>query len=105
MQTLAEALAIATLRGDLVAAYALADRLLEERAEGAMPEARAAQLRQETGRVQVLGEVVWMWPEFQAFIHRLGVAASLSTMALTIQLTLGEPVLITQEYMPRAEGG
>lgn len=100
--TLAEALALAILKGDTVAAYALADSLLEERAAGGM-EKRADAMANDGARHFALSRDVYNWPEFRAFADRLGVVRSLSTQVLTIRLAFDEVVAVTQEYIPEAE--
>jgi hypothetical protein len=42
------------------------------------------------------------WPEYKAFAERLGIA-ELSSKSITIELRLGEPVVVVQEYIPKSK--
>lgn len=93
--TLAEAMAIAVLKGDHVAAYALADKLIEERQEKGIP------LRGDHETRSVTGYEVYNWPEFEAFARRLGFKYDLATRDVTIRLTVDEFVVIEHNYQAR----
>lgn len=96
-RSVAEMLAIAVLRGDEVAKWALVDQLLMER--DADP--RLFQNKLIEGRI-VSGYEVWSWPEFQRFIERLGVARGLPTVDLVIEMPLEGAVEIHQRYQARS---
>jgi hypothetical protein len=93
--TLGEALALAVLKGDKVAAYALADSLLEERARGGTP---LDEGYLESGRPGPTGYEVYHWPEFRAFAKRLGILWSVYTNEISLRLNVDEPVEINQSY-------
>lgn len=96
--TLAESMAIAVLKGDLLAAYALVDLLLEQRANPRSMLEQAAEthsLRLPTAD----SYVVFAWPEFRALCDRLGVAIDLRTRSLTIRLAMDKPVVVEQDYL------
>jgi hypothetical protein len=46
---------------------------------------------------------VYRWPEWKAFAKRLGIAEELSTVSLTIELCVGDTVVVTQKYIPKVE--
>jgi hypothetical protein len=52
----------------------------------------------ETKIPRTSGFAVWRWPEFQAFIDRLGVPLNLRTRKITIMLDEGNAIVI-QEYL------
>jgi hypothetical protein len=96
--TLAEAMAMAVLKGDLTAAYALADKLLEQRANPANLVEEAARLRHEQPFSLLDGYAVYHWPEFKAFAKRMGFLYDLATVDVTIRLKEGEAVIIQHTY-------
>lgn len=104
-QTLVEAMAIAVLRGDRAAAYALADKLIEEREEDQRPP-----MEKSPGR-HVNSLAVFRWPEFLAFLQRLGVKAEGSITAMSIVLRIGDAVRVTTNRvgkdttLPTPDGG
>ncbi len=83
--TLAESLAMAVLKGDTAAAYALADQLIEEREGFENLKQRAIATR--TYPYATDGYSVYSWPEFRAFCDRLGVLWDLRTIDITISST------------------
>lgn len=94
--TLAEALAMAVLKGDTAAAYALADQLLEERARGNTPlDAGYEEVRRLEG---AMSYQVYSWPEFKALCRRAGILWNLTTTDLVIELPLDGPLTIRQGY-------
>lgn len=96
-QTLGEAMAIAVLKGDKIAGYALADLLLEERERGVNAQARAAEeLRSYPTAMD--GYAVYRWPEFIAFCKRAGILWDLRTVRMAINIRLDEMVTIDQTY-------
>lgn len=101
---LAEQMAMAVIKGDRVAAYALADLLLEERANPSTMEQEAARIHNEN-RPAVDGYEVYRWPEFRAFAARLGFVWDLYTTDVTIRLAEGEAVIISHNYQGRAGPG
>lgn len=97
MITVAESLAIAVMRGDITAAYALADRLIEERDDGLSKMGQiAAEMAQHP--VALAGDV-WRWPEFRAFCNRAGILIRLRTTGLTIDLDIGKPMRVTHRHI------
>ncbi len=95
--TVGEAMAIVVLKGDKVAAYVLADKLIEESVETQKSRAiREAATREHP--IAFDGYEVYSWPEFQAFAKRLGLMWDLRTVNLTITINEGEAVSIKQEY-------
>lgn len=98
MRTLAEAMAVAVLKGDMVAAYALADKLQEQRDEGVDAQARAAKDLRENTRQAADGYDVYTWPEFQAFCKRAGILWDLRTISIEFRIAEGERMVIRQEY-------
>jgi hypothetical protein len=95
--TLGESMALAVLRGDRVAAYALADQLIEEYNGGFEKQAQAARALRE-GPQAYDGYDVYSWPEFQAFAKRLGVLWDLRTISIRILLDANERVEVEQVY-------
>lgn len=95
--TLAEEMALAVLRGDLVAASALADKLLEDRDSGVDAMAKAARALKEKRTVHQSHEV-YLSPEFEAFCKRFGILWDLRTVNMTIELPVGEAMVIKQTY-------
>lgn len=95
--TTAEAMAIAVLKGEMTAAYALADRLIEERDDGPEAMRQAAQALAE--QPAALSIDVWRWPEFQAFCGRADILTSLRTTGLTIDLSMGQPMRVTHQHI------
>jgi hypothetical protein len=102
MMNLAEAMALAVLKGDMVAAYALADKLLEQRENPTSAMDQAAKLRHEHRHgVVVSSYEVYHWPEFTALCKRLNILVDLATRDLTISLPLDGVVEVTQTYHGR----
>lgn len=95
--TLAEAMALAVLRGDMVAAYALADRLQEERAADPAAQAMAQAATRSAGPARC--HDVYQWPEFLAFARRLGFMWDLSTRDVVIRMPLDGLVEIEHNYV------
>lgn len=97
-RTLAEAMAVEVLRGDMVAAYALADRLLEQRDGGIDAQARAArELREHPTAADGYG--VYRWPEFIAFCKRAGILWDLRTVSMEFTIGEGQPLTVRQVYI------
>lgn len=96
--TLGEALAIAVLRGDHVAAYALADKLIEQRDEGADALAMAAKSLREETQIAHDGYSVYRWPEFEAFCKRAGILWDLRTISMTITIEEGGMLAVDHKY-------
>lgn len=95
--TLKEEMAMAVLKGDDGAAYALADELIRELQEGdASRTAVAEALR--LGPHCDDSYNVYHWPEFQAFAKRLGILWDLRTIDLTIKLIHRQRVVVEQTY-------
>lgn len=97
-RTLAQALAIAVLKEDDVAAYALIDKMLEER-ERSLHQQSLDQLK--TQATSAHSQDVYRSPEFQAFAKRLGILWGLHTLSLTIELPVEGMVKVTQSYHAR----
>lgn len=96
--TLDEALALAVLKGDRVAAYALADKLIEEREMGFDKlKAEAARFRQ-TVREAYDGYEVYSWPEFKAFCDRAGILYDLRTISISFKIEIGARLEINHVY-------
>lgn len=95
--TLAESLAMAVLKGDTVAAYALADALLEERERGGKPLDEGYR-ELIAGKGHSDGYVAYHWPEFRAFCKRAGILWSLNTISITIKLEEGAAISVDQQY-------
>lgn len=101
--TLGEQMAMAILKGDRVAAYALADLLLEERARGDTPlDQGYLERTKRTGVVD--GYSVYSWPEFKAFCKRAGILWDVGTRTLTITLQEDALLVVQQEYIGRDMG-
>lgn len=99
--TIGQQMALAVLRGDDVAAYALADKLMEERPQTFEQECEVdLQERRGTAKAHD-GYAVYHWPEFRAFMERLGVRWNLDTTRLSIHLNEGEMVRIDHQYAGR----
>jgi hypothetical protein len=97
-RTLAEEMALAVLRGDTVAAYALADQLLEERDGKVTKMAKAAEaLRRKA--IADDGYAVYRWPEFKAFCDRAGILWDLRTISMTFSIVEGGRLEIDQKYI------
>lgn len=95
--TLAESMAIAVLKGDMTAALALADQLIEERGGiKAEIEKHTGQWSRESAHA---GRVVYNWPEFRAFAERLGVMWHLRTVEVIITMRPDEPVHVNHTYL------
>jgi hypothetical protein len=97
VRTIAESMAIAVLKGDYVAAYALADRLIEESHDDQNKRA----LREIGVREQSIaddGFSVCQWPEFRAFARRLGFMYNLHAIGAVITIKSGEMVTIQHSY-------
>jgi hypothetical protein len=95
--TLAESMAIAVLKGDMVAAHALADRLMEERDEGFTAMARAAREVRDHDIVHS-GYAVYHWPEFRAFCDRAGILHDLRTISVRVTVPAEGRITVEQEY-------
>lgn len=96
--TLAEQMALCVLKGDMVAAYALADALVEERERGLTTQAQVAKELSEQTSVCHDGYSVYRWPEFQAFCRRAGFLWDLRTIKMTIYINEGERLRIDHQY-------
>jgi hypothetical protein len=99
---LAEALAVAVLKGDTAAAYALVDRLQEQRADD--PCQKSIDARGE-GAAPVMALDVYHWPEFMALCKRLGVLWGASTEEITIHLPIRGIVKVDHKYQGVNRGG
>src|SRR4051812_15287190 len=89
-------MAMAVLKGDRAAAYALADSLLEERERGDTP---LAQGYRERIRQHHMGEFeFYALPEFRALCQRVGILWDLNTVAMTITIAEGGLVTVNQTY-------
>lgn len=97
MLTLGEEMAMAVLRGDNAAAYALADKLIEERDDGVGKMAQAAVALRE-GEQAWDGYAVYGWPEFQAFCARAGILWDLRTINIAFSIKRGERMSVVHEY-------
>lgn len=95
--TLAESMALAVLKGDMVAAYALADKLQEERDEGFEKMAQAAAATRD--QIFADGFAVYQWPEFQAFCKRAGILWDLHTQSISFTLEEGSAMVVEQSYL------
>lgn len=93
--TLAEALAMAILKGDMAAAYALADLLHDDPGRDRLNEA-ARVAREAGGRAN--GRDVYGWPEFRAFARRLGFLWDHLTVDVAIFIPPYGPVQVTHKY-------
>lgn len=105
-KTLAEEMALAVLRGDSAAAYALADQLLEERDDKVTKMSKAAQaLSNRTTAGD--GYAIYHWPEFRAFCDRAGILWDLRTISITFTIEEGASLVVDQRYVgsnnPRQE--
>ncbi len=96
--TLADHMALAILRGDRVAAYALADLLKEERDGGTEKMSLAAQALREHTTMSSDGYSVYRWPEFRAFCKRAGILWDLRTVSITIRIAEGELLVVDHQY-------
>ena len=96
-KSLAEQMAIAVLRGDMGAALALADKLVEERNKGinGLIEERR-NLRETTSFLD--GFTLYHTPEFQAFCNRIGLIWELRTTNIVIRIPVEGLVEIEQTY-------
>lgn len=92
--TLEQELALAVLKGDMTAARALADRIIEV---DTTPLETMEALK-ESRRVPGLGMEVYHWPEFLALCKRLGVAWQLPTTSIVLTIREGEAVGVYHEY-------
>lgn len=93
-----EAMALAVLRGDKVAALMLADKLREDVYNDAYRRAAT----QTTQSRSIPSWEVYQWPEFRALCERLGVPWGLATLDFKLILLMGEFVVVEHEY--RASG-
>ena len=90
-------LALAYIRGDKVAMYALSDLIQEERfREGDKLEEILTALRNHPMAHD--SYTVYRWPEFQAFCKRAGIMWGLRTVDLEIILHSDEIMMIRQNY-------
>jgi hypothetical protein len=102
--TMEESLALAVLQGDRVAAWALVDRLIEERERGGrLAEATLAALHPNPPGFP-LGRDVYHWPEFRAFCRRLGLVWEIYTTGLVIRLDSESHVEIEHYYRGGDQG-
>lgn len=92
--TIAEAMALAVLKGDTAAAYALCDKLLEQR-ENPKKVIDEAWKILATRPGMVTGYEVYHWPEFQAFMTRLGIPIGLYNIEMDISLRMDEMVKVS----------
>lgn len=97
---LAEAMALAVLKGDRVAAYALADKLTEERLRDG--DILTGYSDRRAGHIS--GYEVYHWPEFQALAKKLGIFYDLRTVSMTITLPVEGNVEIVQSYLGTNNG-
>jgi hypothetical protein len=95
--TLSESLAMAVLKGDTVAAYALADLLLEQRARGDAPLDEGYTAIRDGPRAND-GYHVYAWPEFKAFCKRAGIMYDLLTISMVITIQEGGRLEVDQKY-------
>lgn len=95
--SLAESLALSVLKGDATAAYALADRLLEERDDGLTKMGQAARALKSSGTAS--GMAVWRWPEFESFCRRAGILIDLRTTGMTIHVPIQGPLRVEHHYI------
>ncbi len=96
-RTILDALAVAVLKEDELAAMALRD-MLEEKVDRQKLNDQARELRQ-TRRMVTTGTRVYGWPEFRAFCERLGILYDAITCDLVIEMYARGPVNIIQRYM------
>lgn len=96
--TLAESMAMAVLKGDMAAAYALAAKLIEQRESPSTPMEEAAKLIYERGNRVVHSSHVYMSEEFQGFCRRFGIAWDIRTVAMTITLPADGLMSVDQSY-------
>lgn len=99
LKTLAEAMAIAVLRGEMDAALALADKLTEERDQGTANERIIKNYRSQNARLAADGYAVYQWPEFRAFALRLGVMVDHNTWEISFAIREGEVVEVNHRYV------
>lgn len=105
-QTLAEAMALAVIRGDMVAAYALADMLIMEKNAGdGGVAAQAASVIRGWPIAHIAGYDVYNSPEFEAFARKFGIAWDLNTVNMTIHLPADGPMSVIQEYRGSTPNG
>lgn len=97
LRTLGEEMAVAVLRGDMVAAYTLADMLQEERDSGGSPMAKASKGMHNNPTASD-GYRVYHWPEFRAFCKRAGICIDLKTVDIIITIKEGSPLQVEQRY-------
>lgn len=100
-KTLLEALAIACLKGDLTAGYAIVDRLIEMRDNPDWDRARQIREKRICHPEQ---DRVYHWPEFQAFAKRLGILWHLGTTTLIIKFAPFKAVEVTHSYLAADQG-
>jgi hypothetical protein len=97
--TLAESMALAVLKGDISAAYSLAEDLLRQRDRGDTPlDQGYREMVLEGAPTPPLGFDVYHWPEFVAFARRLGLLWELGTYDTTITIPAEGTVKIEQSY-------
>lgn len=96
--TVAHALAIAVLKGDMIAALALADKVREEATDTQQTLVdRCEEVFQSP--VAADGFNVYTWPEFQAFCKRAGFMWNLRTRDVVITIKEGHLLLFNHEYV------
>lgn len=95
--TMMEALALAVLKGDKLAAYMLADELIMER-NGGGGIAEVARSIKAGNSIGVTGITAYNSPEFKAFCDRFGVAHDMFTVQVTLHLPADGMMSVVQEY-------
>ena len=100
--SLAESMALAVLKGDEVAAYALADKLVEELGgRPSLHEVMKIVKKGYPGRLSVDGCELTNWPEWIDLCARLGVKWDLPTTKLVLTITPDESMTVEQTYYAR----
>lgn len=102
VRNLAEAMALAILRGDMTAADAYADKYLEERGKKPMPWDGVSRIS--TSGSVVDGYTVYRWPEFVAFANRMGFKWDLNCRSITIHIPHDDVVTIDIDHVARDQG-
>jgi hypothetical protein len=104
--TIAEHMALAVLRGDMSAAYSLADKLVEEMNQPPFAaQVEAARILRERSTGANDGYDFYRWPEFHALCRRMGVNLQLDTIDMTITIKEGHMVVVDHTYRARDTGG
>lgn len=97
--TVAHSLAVAVLKGDMVAALALCDKVKEEATHNQQSFADLCEESFQSAADADDGYTVYSWPEFRAFCKRAGFMWNLRTRGVTFRVFEGEPVVFTHEYI------